>query len=60
MRHLILIIKEDLENFRNQYNKALENKEDTFIYKNKLFKDGKGEFVTNFAKYLIEYIESKK
>lgn len=44
-------IKDFLE-FQVEYNKAVKNKEQVFMFKEK-------EFLTGYAKYLIEYLKSK-
>lgn len=41
-----------LERFKKEYQKAVAAKTDTFIF------DG-NEFVVSYAKYLIEYLETK-
>jgi hypothetical protein len=41
-----------LERFKKEYQKAVAAKKDTFVF------DG-NEFVVSYAKYLIEYLESK-
>lgn len=48
-----IIELEDLEPLKIEYNKAKEQNQDIFIYK-------KQEFVTDYAKYLIEYMENIK
>lgn len=41
-----------LKRFKVAYKKACENKQDTFVFNN-------NEFVTSYAKYLIEYLETR-
>lgn len=44
--------EKDLENLKELYKKAIDNKEEIVIYKNQ-------EFVVGYLKYLIEYLENK-
>jgi hypothetical protein len=48
----IIFTKESKNAFEKEYKKALENKQETFMYSNR-------EFLTEYAKYLIEYLEMK-
>lgn len=43
----------NLPEFKIAYEKAVEENKDVFTYRNK-------EFATGYAKYLIEYLETKK
>ena len=42
----------NIDEFKKAYEKAKENNNDVFLYKN-------AEFYTGYAKYLIEYLENK-
>lgn len=44
--------KQILDEFEKAYNRAVENKESEFEFKNH-------EFLVSYAKYLIEYLKSK-
>ncbi len=44
--------KDMLKKFKAAYQKAIEEKKDTFLF------DG-DEFLVSYAKYVIEYLESK-
>ena len=48
----IIFTKESKQAFKKEYKKALEEKKETFMYNNR-------EFLTEYAKYLIEYLEMK-
>ena len=48
----LLITEKDLPALKLAYKKARESNKDFFIYK-------QGELVTDYAKYLIEYLEMK-
>jgi len=43
----------NLDHFKIDYNKAIEEGKETFTYEDE-------EFVVGYAKYLIEYLESLK
>ncbi len=51
MEEELRITLEDLEPLKQKYEEAVEKGEDIFEYRG-------GQVVTNFAKYLIEYLES--
>ncbi len=42
--------KSDLAELKKAYKKAIENNKDSFVFRGQTF-------VTNYAKYLIEYLE---
>jgi len=44
--------EENFKDFKARYKKAVEKKEESFVFLG-------NEYVTGFAKYLIEYIENK-
>ena len=44
--------EKDLENLKELYKKAIDNKEEIVIYKSQ-------EFVVGYLKYLIEYLKDK-
>lgn len=44
--------KKDLENLKELYKKAIDNKEEIVIYKSQ-------KLLTGYLKYLIEYLENK-
>ena len=48
----ITFTRETLDRFKEEYNAAVEDDCDIFVFEEK-------EWVTNFAKYLIEYLEDK-
>ena len=43
----------NLDHFKIEYNKAVEEGKDLFVYED-------NEFVVEYAKYLIQYLESLK
>ncbi len=52
MQQHITITKKQLENLKKRYKEAVENNEVSFVFLDK-------EFLTVYAKYVIEYLENK-
>lgn len=50
---MIEFTPEVLEDLKTEYNKAVENGQEIFIFQ------GRHELLTDYAKYLIQYVESK-
>lgn len=52
MSATITFDEKTFKSFKQKYNKAVENKQEIFIFDNH-------EFLTSYAKYVIEYINSR-
>lgn len=52
MANTISFNKESFQNFKNQYETSVKNNEEMFVF------DG-NDFLTSYAKYVIEYLRPK-
>jgi dihydrofolate reductase len=52
MSNTVSFSQEDFKNFKTEYNSAIENEKQMFVF-------GGNEFLTSYAKYVIEYLKTK-
>ena len=52
MSNTISFTPESFKNFKSDYNSAVENNQEMFVF------DG-NDFLTSYAKYVIEYLKTK-
>jgi hypothetical protein len=52
MSNTISFNKESFKNFKTEYNSAVKNNHEMFVF------DG-NDFLTSYAKYVIEYLKTK-
>ena len=52
MSNTISFNQESFKNFKSEYNSAVENKLEMFVFEG-------NEFLTSYAKYVVEYLKSK-
>lgn len=52
MSNTISFNQESFKNFKKEYNLAVENNQEMFVF------DG-NDFLTSYAKYVIEYLKTK-